>query len=424
MTRNMFVLGLDRHNHEILRRLPGAEDLTFHQLIPRHELQGAEVDVLHLLDRAEAQLEQFDGSIDAIVSFWDFPMVVMVPILCERRGLPAADLSSVLRCEHKFWTRRVQSQAISEIPAYGLLNLDTPTLPEGMQYPVWIKPVMSASSQGAYRITNEAELHGRLPQVRSVIDRLGSPFQDILNMVDLPPEIAAAGGRACLVEEAVTGRQMTLEGFSHDGVVSVYGVVDSHHYPGSPSFLRYQYPSQVPLPVQEHMIDVAQRAIKATGLYESTFNVEFFWDKATAILRLLEVNARHSQSHAAMFEMVDGVSNHEVMVDLAFGRTPRLPHRAGPYAVAAHWFLRRFRDGIVRRVPTAEQVKALEGGLPGTQVEIMTAPGRRLSEQLGEDGYSYVLARVLTGGADEDAIARTYARCVEALEFEIDEVGA
>src|SRR5690625_2456851 len=101
MARNVFILGLDQHNLEILWRLPGAGELAFHRLLSVEELQGEHIDVPVLLDRAVQQLEAFDGPIDAIVSFWGFPMVVMVPILCARYGLPSANLLAVLRCEHK-----------------------------------------------------------------------------------------------------------------------------------------------------------------------------------------------------------------------------------------------------------------------------------------------------------------------------------
>jgi biotin carboxylase len=424
MTLNVFVLGLDQENLEILRRLPGASGLAFHGLLPRRQLQGELIDVPQLLHRAETELDAFDGSVDAIVSFWDFPMVTMVPILCARRGLPAATLESVLRCEHKYWSRLVQRDAIAEVPAFGLLDPDMPgpALPEGMRYPVWIKPVNSASSEGAYRLEDDGDLHRRLPEVRAVIDRLGPPFQQVMDMAELPAEITDLGARSCLVEEAVAGHQMTVEGFSLEGRAVVYGVVDSFDYPGSASFLRYQYPSLVPWPVQERLADLSRRVIEATGLDRSTFNIEFFWDRATGALHLLEVNARHSQSHARLFEMVDGVSNHQAMIDLAFGRTPQLPHRAGAHAVAAKWFLRRFGDGIVRSIPTAEQVAALQRELPGVRVRVTAVPGERLSQRLYEDGYSSVLATIDTGGADGDEITHAYQHCARTLVFGIDEV--
>src|SRR5699024_15787 len=87
--------------------------------------------------------------------------------------------------------------------------------------------------------------------------------------------------------------------------------------------------------VQERMSDISRRVVAKTGLAQSTFNIEFFWDEPTGALNVLEVNARHSQEHAPLFEMVDGVSNHQAMLDVAFGRTPQMAHRAGSCGTSA-----------------------------------------------------------------------------------------
>src|SRR5699024_6009694 len=101
----------------------------------------------------------------------------------------------------------------------------------------------------------------------------------------------------------------------------------------APSFLRYQYPSKLPEPVQNKIRDVTRRVISAVRLWDSTFNIEYFWDESSERLVLLEINTRHSQSHSQLFHRVDGLSNHEAMIDLALGREPRKPGRDGGYAM-------------------------------------------------------------------------------------------
>ena len=49
------------------------------------------------------------------------------------------------------------------------------------------------------------------------------------------------------------------------------------------------------------------------------------------------------------------------MVSLALGRDPRIPHRAGPYAMAAKWYHRWFADGVVHNVPTPRTYAASNG---------------------------------------------------------------
>lgn len=423
MPDNVFVLGLDEANLEVLQAMPGAEDCRFQQLLTQDQMQEGIVSVPDLLQEAEAQLAAFTGSIDAIVTYWDFPGTMMVPILCHRRGLPAADLAAVVRCEHKYWSRLIQSRVIDALPAFGLLDLDTdrPHLPGGVDYPVWIKPVQSASSEGAYFIADADQLAQTIPLARQDVLRMGRPFEDILAMLTLPPQIEQIGGAAYMVEEAITGDQLTIEGFMYDRQVHIYGLVESTPYPDTASFLRYTYPGRVPGPVFDQVRHVTHEVLTASGLDNSTFNIEFFWDRQAQRLRLLEINARHSQSHATLFEMVDGVTNHAAMVSLALGRYPHIPDHTGPYPIAAKWFLRHFSDGVVTKAPSAAQVTEFEDRVPGTKVTIDVTEGSRLSEHYGQDSYSFTLAEVVTAGQDDAELQGKYDDFLTSLRFTIDD---
>ncbi len=423
MNKNIFVLGLDDLNHQALQQVPGADEYTFHQLLTFEELQGGTVSVPNLLEQAQHQLDAFDGTIDAIVGYWDFPVTVMVPILCKRYGLPSADLKGIAACEHKYWSRLAQREVIEEYPGFGLIELDDSqaSLPEHMSYPAWIKPIKSTSSEGAYRIEDDAQLRAALEEERQVVGRLGGTFNDVLAMIDLPEEIAEVGGSACMVEEEATGDMLTVEGFSTEDRVEIYGVIDSFTYEGTPSFLRYQYPSKLPDEVQKKIADVSRHVITGLGLTRSTFNIEYFWDAETRQLNLLEVNPRHSQSHAQLFQLVDGRPNHSCMIDLALGREPRMPGERGRFSTAATWFLRRFSDAVVRRLPTAEEIEAIEHRLPGTTIQIDVEQGDRLSHGIAEDSYSFVLAEIITAGQDELEMTNTYHQVVDALNFEFDD---
>lgn len=424
MVKNVFVVGLDKMSGESLRRIPGADDIRFHELLSRTELNDDILSVPKLLEKTHQRLNVFTGSIDAIIGFWDFPASVLVPILCEHYGLTGTSLRSVVVSEHKFWSRLKQQQVIEEIPNFGILDLTTtvPHLPGHLDFPVWVKPVKSVASEGAFYVRSVAELTEAKRLMQAQLDRMGDPFDEVLAMLDLPAEIAAVGGRACIVEEPALGRQVTVEGFVRSGAVTVYGIVDSFNYPDSSSFLRYQYPAQLPETISSQLVTLTERVVQTMELDHTTFNIEYFWDTDTNLLRLLEINVRHSQSHALLFEMVDGAPNHTFIVDLALGREPYSQRGAGPYALAAKSFLRYFHDGIVTRAPSPEEVSALEAQYPGTVITIGVQPGDRLSEFHGEDSYSYVLAEIYAGGQTEDEIEAIYAACIAGLSFEIERV--
>ena len=166
----------------------------------------------------------------------------------------------------------------------------------------------------------------------------------------------------------------------------------------------------------------ARRVIAQVGLDHSTFNIEFFYDAEKDSIGLLEVNPRHSQSHARLFEHVDGVSNHQVMLRLALGDEPHLPHRKGEYAVAAKWFVRRFADGVVRSCPTDADIARLEQDVPGTKVRTLVKAGDRLSDLHGQDSYSYEVAQIHIGAHSEAELTEKYERSVDLLPFEFDDL--
>ncbi len=420
---NIFVLGLDELNLESLQALPGAQEYRFHKLLTVDELIEAEhVHLRQLLEKAQRQLEDFDGSVDAIVGYWDFPVSSMVPLLCRRFGLPGPNLEGVVKCEHKYWSRLEQAKVIDEHPRFAVVDLDHGgEVPEGLSFPMWVKPVKSMSSDLAFHVGDEQEFTQALEEISEGIDRIGKPFEFVLEQLDLPPEIADAGGRACLAEEEVSGRQVTVEGYCYDGEAHPYAIIDSVPYPDTTSFLRFQYPSALPEAVAQKLVDVSRRVIEQLGLGWGTFNIEYFWDPDSGQVCLLEVNPRHSQSHALLFEYVDGVPNHLFMVQLALGLNPEFPHAQGEYDVAAKWFLRRFEDGVVRRSPTPEEVASIEAETAGVKIDIVAEEGARLSDMPHQDSYSYELADIHIGARDESQLKAKYEHSVQSLRFEFDE---
>lgn len=426
MSVNVFVMGLDEANLETLRDAPRLAGCQFHPLLAIKDIWRAQdIPFDDLLERARAELDAFGGRVDAIVGFWDFPVSSLVPILCAERGLCGPPLEAVVTCEHKYWSRLAQRDVIEEIPGFAAIELNEDpeprTLPDGLSYPVWVKPIKSVSSELAFRATDDAEFRAATARIREDVDFFAGPFGKVLARVDPPPELAAMGGRVCVVEEEARGAQVTVEGYAYEGEPHVYGIVDTVSYQGTSSFQRYQYPSRLPEAILDRLTELSERVIRRIGLDTITFNIEFFVDPDSGSVQLLEVNPRHSQSHAHLFDNVDGEPNHTCGIELALGRAPTVPYRQGRFAVAAKWFVRSFvEDGVVRRVPTPEEVAGVERCIDGVSVEINVAEGGRLSEMRGEDSYSYELAHVYVGAADQRELEDKYARCVHALPFTID----
>lgn len=420
---NVFVVGLDEHNRMLLEGMPDAARYRFHAVFTYEEIYQEVISFEELLTEAQEMLDAFEDSIDAIIGFWDFPVTALVALLRPRYGLAATSLTELLKCEHKYWSRLVQQEVIEEYPPFALVDLDAePEPPEGLRFPMWIKPVKSFASMLAFGVADEESFAVALAEIRSGIGRIGRPFEDLLQRAELPERIATVGGQACLVEEAITGRQVTVEGYRHHGEIVIYGIVDSIRYDNSPSFLRYQYPSTLPENVQQRVADISARVVEAIGLEGLTFNIEFFWDPGTDAVTVLEINPRHSQSHAELFADVDGTSNHELLLRLSLGLEPVIHPGQGRYRVAAKCFLRHFTDGIIRRHPSEEEIAAIERLVPATTIDLSAHTGDRLSQMHGQDSYSYQLASIYIGAEDEAELMMKFDQVVTALPYEIDDL--
>ncbi|AYY14143.1 D-alanine--D-alanine ligase [Actinobacteria bacterium YIM 96077] len=425
--REIFVLGLDDFHRPLLEELPQARECRFHGLLPMERIrQGDRLPIAELVEEAMAELSRFDGPVDAVVGFWDFPINCMVPIISERLGIPHKPLAGVVACEHKYWARVVENWVIpGAIPAFEAVNPFAADAVSsiGLDYPFWLKPVMSYSSYLGFHIDGPETLVTSLETIRNEIGQLAEPFNHVLDMLDLPPDIAHVRGDWCIAEGIIGGRQCTLEGFVHNGTAKVYGIVDSLRVPGGVSFASYRYPSDLPEGVQQRMESLACRTVEALGLGESAWNVECFWDEGADQVWLLEVNSRLSESHSDLFSKVDGVSNQAVMLDLALDREPSMPHRAGKYAHAGKFFVRHVDDAYVERVPSPEEVAAIERDVPDTRILIRARAGQWLHELAYQDTYSYELAWIHVGGNSVPELEERYRECAERLRFDFADEG-
>lgn len=133
---DVFVIGLDPTNQALLEGLSGADRrYRFHPLLRAEEVRGVdELPVAAWLERARRELDAFDGEPDAIVSYWHFPVTEMAAVLCAERGLPSPTLTSVLRCQHKYWSRLDHERVIPEAtPAFAATDVFAPDAPERLR---------------------------------------------------------------------------------------------------------------------------------------------------------------------------------------------------------------------------------------------------------------------------------------------------
>lgn len=433
MPANIFVLGMEESNKgetysaRYFETIRDAEDYRFRPLLNASQIYGApHYPVAELLDEAEAQLRAHDGSVDALLTIRDFPSSTMAPLLRSRFGLPGPTLESVLRCEHKYWSRVEQRAAIPEhVPEFVLVDpfgLEAGNS-IGLDFPFWLKPVKSYASVLGFLIEDESDLRRALKKIRSGIERFAEPFNYVMAHADVPDDIASADGFHCVAERIISSElQCTLEGYVYDREPIIYGVVDSVRAEGGSSFARYQYPSRLTRNVQDRMASAAQQVMRRVGYDNGAFNIEFFYDEDADQVWILEINARISGAHSPIFEMVEGTPHNEVAVHLSLGQRPDYPRGEGEFGVAAKFMMRRFEDATVTSVPDEAELERAREEFPELHFELRVEEGTVLAELPEQDSYSYEYAVAYLGATDEDELEAKYDRLQAMLTFEFEPV--
>ncbi|WP_346798616.1 ATP-grasp domain-containing protein [Halomonas sp. Bachu 37] len=428
MKRNVFVVALEEQQRQEFKTLRRARELSVHGLLDvSTAVEPPEKISFHrLMEQARKELEDHGGPVDAIVAHWDFPTSVMVPLLCKEYGIPSPSAESVLTCEHKYWSRLEQQRVIPEcVPAFCSVDpfAENPLEQVTLDFPFWLKPVKAFSSQLGFKVENEAQFQEAIETMRQEIRHFGDPFNEALSYIDLPADLEGCDGNTCIAEQLVSGIQAAPEGTMFQGEFNVHGIIAQGRSAEEGLFDRLEYPSHLPEKIHRRMIGICKTFLTHIGFDNGCFNAEFMWDEKTDQLWLIEFNTRISQSHSEIFIMVDGMSNHEVAIDIALNERPSLPNREGHYPVAAKCYIPyEHKDGIVTRVPSAEEIQALRERFPGTEVKLAVHEGSRLSELPNQDAFSYQLGTLYIAAEEHEQIQERYDACLEALRFEIDPV--
>ncbi|MGF1453762.1 MAG: acetyl-CoA carboxylase biotin carboxylase subunit family protein [Alphaproteobacteria bacterium] len=421
--KHVFFVGLDDYNKQTLATLPQARECEFHAALTFDEMRDdPDVPIRELIELAASRMEAIPGGPAGVTSFFDFPGTIISAILAERFGLPGPGLESLLKCEHKYWSRMEQQKVAAEnIPVFQAFSPfdDEAYSKIGILPPYWIKPIKSFRSYLAYAITDERQFAEVMEVCREKSPAIVDPFRAMMRDYAMPDELTGMP-ETFLAESTISGAQCTLEGYAFDGRVVVYGVVDSVREPDSSSFSRYEYPSTLPLEIQHRMMDVTRAVVQQFGYAHGPFNAEFFYDQTGDNVWLLEVNPRASQSHADLFLKVHGVTHFSVIVDLALGRKPRTFKKEGTWNVAGHFFIRTTEAGKVVRTPTKGAIDRLLTRQPDTRIAIGVERGMDLAALPNQDSYSFQLCTVDVGGRDHLDMLDRYDQVMTALQFEIE----
>ena len=359
-----------------------------------------------------------DRQIAAVTSTQEQFGALSASLLSIRLGLPGTPLKALLTAQHKYLARQIHSETLPEhVPPFCGFRYDADVMQAvTINYPIFVKPVKAAFSVLAKRCKDEAALRAHLKfrvWEKIIIKRLTWPFRRVSSR-HLNCEIDAD----CFIAEGcIDGAlQVSVDGYAHNGEVHVLGTVDSVMYPGTTSFMRFEYPSQLAAEYVAKLQSVAKRAVEAIGFTHGLFNVELFFDAKTERITIIEINPRMAGQFSDLYERVDGKSLWALELELALGKTPSFPHREGQFGAAASFVFREFADAI-KHAPSADEQAWLTRTYPDARLflDLKHATSRaRETKWLGN--YRYALVHM--GGGDHGDMMTRFANVCGHLDFD------
>lgn len=380
-------------------------------------------DAVHFLTDTIREVRSRRDGFQAVVGIDDFPACMLAGIVAETFGFPFPSFESLFLCQHKYYSRLRQREAAPEAtPRFHVVDTSRDPLPSEipMPFPVFVKPVKSYLSILARRLETFADLSRAVAEAPRRLAPVARMFDALVDASSLDRRFRDVPASALLLEEALSGHQVTLDGYAYQGQVVPLGVVDSLFFPGTLSFERFEYPSRLPPGVQERMARIAERVIRHTGLDRTFFNIEFFYRREDDSIWIIEINGRMASQFAPLYRMLDGIDLYTMQLDMLLGKDPGGREVWSPgrrrAGVSASFVLRRFEDGYVRRAPSAEDLQRLQERFPGAFIEILVKEGERLSDELQDDeSYRYALIDLCAG--DWEELARKFEEAKATLPF-------
>jgi len=340
-----------------------------------------------------------------VVSHNELYGALSAALTAERSGLAGTPPEAILACQHKLHARRILEKICpAENLQYQELHWqEGEPPPEGLTFPCYVKPIRAAFSVLARRIRNQDELRRYMDfswRERWVMQQLIDPFDRMIR--ERLPQ--AGNAHRLMIEEPLRGPQYNLDGFIDHRGLHVLGVVDAVMYPGTQSFQRWELPSRLPEPVIARAGEVARSFLTEVGFSHGFFNLEFFYDKATDRLTVIEFNPRLSSQFGDLYQRVYGLNPHAMAIALAVGQDPFIVPRTKPSAkIAVSLVWRSFSEHDVPAEPSHAQRRAFTDALPQAHLFTFAKSGHALKRDLKWlESYRYGVVNL--GGQDSEDI--------------------
>jgi biotin carboxylase len=346
------------------------------------------------------RVEEFarDVPVDAVVGV-DEETVVAAAAISARLGRPSNSPGAAVAAWHKgTLRRRLAAHGVSQ-PAFRLFSLDesAASAAAAVRYPCVLKPTFLAGSRGVIRADGPEEFLAAWERIGRILDL---------------PDVARRGGklaREILVEEFVSGPELSLEGLLERGSLSVLALFDKPDPLDGPFFEEtiYVTPSRRPVAEQAAIRDLVAEGARALELSDGPVHAEVRFGPSGP--RLIEIAARSIGGLCSRtLSFGTGMSLEEIILRSALRLSVETLERES--AAAGVLMIPIPKAGVLESVEGLDRARAV----PGIVDAVISAhAGQRLVPLPEGSRYlGFVFSRAETPEAAEAALREAH-RCLE-----------
>jgi biotin carboxylase len=328
----------------------------------------------------------------------DDASVELASLVAQALNLPHNPPHAAKLSRRKDMSRQALQQAGVQVPAFRIIDLDTPIMQQlqGVDFPCVIKPLAMSASRGVIRADDPAAAVSACMRVQAMLrDEAGwDAFTDT----------------HVLVESFIPGPEVALEGLLQRGRLQVLAIFDKPDPLDGPYFEETYYitPSRHTPAVLQRLVDCVQAACAAHGLQEGPVHVEARLPPGGCVI--MEVAARTIGGECArLLDFGTGHSLETLVISHAIAMPlPFEPHPGG----AGVLMLPITTAGILRRIEgitAARAVPWIEDILISRRDGYELVPLPEGSSYLG-----FMFARAPTAAQAEAALREAHA-CLKVV---------
>jgi biotin carboxylase len=354
-----------------------------------------------------------DAAVDVIaaehpvagVVTWSDRDVSTVSRIAGRLGLLAPSTEAARIARNKYLMREALADHPDTIPRFARITTwdDVVKVADDVGFPAVLKPTSGSGSKGIFVVRDHDQLRAAFDELirytRPEVDRV---------FLENPNEL--------ILEEFLVGSEHSIEGFVRDGTVIIAGVTDKQTSEPFRLEIEHTFPSSLSETALAAVHELTRTVVAAMRLDNATFHLEAMVSpEGTA--KLVEIAARVGgdfiTSH--LVGLATGRSFAENVIRVATGQQPELgtgrPLYSGVRKIMAA------RSGVLDGVDGLAAALAV----PGVRhVVVERAVGAKVALPPA-DYMSSTIGAVIAVGDSADAVRRTLAQAVDAVDVRITE---